>query len=175
MTQPATHVFLRGFHVTGECNCRLDCTLPPSPSDTLGAKYRAIVHVRSHPRSDVERRQLSRDGLLAIAACALMLLGVVTFDIDTRRLADPLLMSGGCVGMVCIELLLLRVPDLTRRLWGRPVVRIVSTLGVVAGGGFAVAVGAAWALVLLIWGLLAYIVLVGVVAATGHNPLTHLV
>lgn len=123
----------------------------------------------------MKRRQLYRDGLLAIVTCALMVLGILTFDIDARGFLDPLLAGAGCVGMVCIELLLLRVPDLTRRLWERPAVRIVSTLGVMTSGGVAVVIGATWALAVLIWGLFAYITLVGVVAVAGHNPLARLV
>lgn len=120
------------------------------------------------------RRQLYRDGLLATAACLSLLLGVSVYNIDTRVLVDPLLAGAGCVGMVAIEVLLLRVPDLTQRLWERPTVQVTSTLGVSVGGGLAIAVGVTWVVAVFIWGLLAYLALVGVVVLTGRNPLGRL-
>ena len=123
----------------------------------------------------MERRQQYRDGLLAVAACLTLLGGVSVYNVDERILVDPLLVSAGCVGMVAIEVLLLRVPDLTRRLWEQPAVRVVSTLGVLLAGGLATVAGATWVVSVVVWGLLAYVVLVGVVIVTGQNPLDRLV
>lgn len=123
----------------------------------------------------MERRHLYRDSLLATAASLTLLLGVSVYNIDSRILVDPLLVSAGCVGMVGIEVLLLRVPDLTQRLWERSAVRVASTLGVLVGGGLAMVVGVTWVVAVLVWGLLAYVALVGVVVLTGRNPLDRLV
>lgn len=123
----------------------------------------------------MEQRHLYRDSLLATAASLTLLLGVSVYNIDSRILVDPLLVSAGCVGMVGIEVLLLRVPDLTQRLWERSAVRVASTLGVLVGGGLAMVVGVTWVVAVLVWGLLAYVALVGVVVLTGRNPLDRLV
>lgn len=77
--------------------------------------------------------------------------------------------------MVAIELVLLRVPDLTRRLWERPAVQAVAAAGTLSVGVIAVSAGAAWVAAVLVWGLVAYVALVGVVVALGSNPLDRLV
>jgi len=120
----------------------------------------------------MDRRQLFRDGLLATAACAGLLVGSLSLGVDADIFAEPLLAVAGCAGMVSLELLLLRRPDLTRRLWERPAVRVGSTVGVFVGGGLAVWFGAAWVVAVLVWGLLAYLALAGVVLVSGQNPLT---
>jgi hypothetical protein len=120
----------------------------------------------------MERRQLYRDGLLATATCTVLLLGSRYLGVDTGVFAEPLPISVGCVGMVGLELLLLRNSDLTRRLWQRRLVRTGSVLGVLVGSGLAVSVGAVWVVAVLFWGLVAYVTLVGVVLVSEQNPLT---
>ena len=119
----------------------------------------------------MDRRQLVRDGLLATATGVALLLGSLALGVGRDALTDPIIAGVGCAGMAGIEVLLLRNPDLTRRLWARRAVRVASALGVLVGGGFAVWVGAAWVGSLLVWGLAAYVALVGAVLVSGRNPL----
>jgi hypothetical protein len=123
----------------------------------------------------MERRQLARDGLLAAATCGALLLGAGFAGVDRSAFADPLLAGVGCVGMVAIEILLLRNPELTRRLWDRRSVRIGSALGVLVVGVLAVSTGAAWIVAAVAWGLGAYVALVCVVLVSGRNPLARFV
>jgi hypothetical protein len=122
----------------------------------------------------MERRRLYRDGALAAGTCVGLLLGWAALGLDAGALATPRSAAVGCVGMVALEVVLLRRPALTRRLWERPAVRAGSVLGVLAGGGLAAWLGAVWVGAVLIWGLAAYVLLVGAVAALGRNPLTQL-
>ncbi|MBB6646062.1 hypothetical protein [Halobellus ruber] len=122
----------------------------------------------------MDRRQLARDGLLAAATCGALLLGAGFAGVDRRAFADPLLVGVGCVGMVGIEILLLRNPELTRRLWNRRSVRIGSALGVLVAGWLAASTGAARVVAAVAWGLVAYVGLVGVVLVAGRNPLARL-
>lgn len=122
----------------------------------------------------MDRRQLRRDGALATATCAALLLGLLAAGVGGAVFADPRAAVVGCAGMVGVEVALLRRPDLTRRLWARPTVRAGSALGVLAGGGLAVWVGAAWVGAILVWGLAAYVALVVAVLALGRNPLARL-
>ena len=119
----------------------------------------------------MDRRQLSRDGLLATATCAVLLVGSVSFGVDSGVFVTPLHAAAGCVGMVGVEVVLLRNPDLTRRLWERRIVQGGGTLVVLGSGGLAVSIGATWVVAVLVWGLLAYVALVGVVLVSGGNPL----
>lgn len=123
----------------------------------------------------MDRRQLLRDGLLAAATCGALLLGARALGVDGGAYLEPLPGVVGTAGMVGIELLLLRRPDLTRRLWERRAVRIGSALGVLVGAGLAASGGAVWIVAALVWGLVAYVALVGVVLASGENPLARLV
>ena len=117
-------------------------------------------------------RHLFRDGLLAAATCAALLLGARSVSVDAAILLNPSLAGVGCGGMACVEVVLLRYPERTRRLWERRVVRVTGTLGVLVGGAIAVSVGAVWVVAVLVWGLVAYLGLVAVVAASGRNPLS---
>ena len=119
----------------------------------------------------MDRRQLLRDGALAAVTGAVLLLGTLSLGVDSRVFAAPLPAAVGCVGMVGLELLLLRRPDLTRRLWARRSVRAGSALCVLGAGGLAASTGAVWVVIALVWGLVAYLVLVGVVLLAGRNPL----
>lgn len=119
----------------------------------------------------MERRQLLRDGLLAAATCVTLLLGARSVGVDGAIFVEPLLAGVGCAGMGSIEVVLLRYPERTRRLWERRVVQVGSTLGVLVGGGVAVSVGAVWVVAVLVWGLIAYLGLVVIVAVSGRNPL----
>ncbi len=122
----------------------------------------------------MERRRLYRDGGLAAATCVALLLGAAALGVDGGVFVDPRLAVVGCVGMTGIEVGLLRIPDLTRRLWERRRVQAGSALGVLVGVGAAAWLGAVWAVAVVVWGLLAYLGLVGVVLVSGRNPLARL-
>jgi hypothetical protein len=122
----------------------------------------------------MERRRLYRDGGLAAATCVALLLGAAALGVDADPFVDPRLAVVGCVGMAGIEVGLLRTPDLTRRVWERRRVRVGSALGVLVGVGAAAWLGAVWAVAVVVWGLLAYLGLVGVVLVSGRNPLARL-
>jgi len=122
----------------------------------------------------MEPRELYRDGALAAATCVGLLVGALSLGVDGGVFVAPLPAAAGCVGMAGVEVLMLRHPDLTRRLWARRRVRVGSALGVLCGGGVAVRTGAVWVVAVLVWGLLAYVGLVGVVLASGRNPLARL-
>jgi hypothetical protein len=118
---------------------------------------------------DDRTRELLRDGSLALVALATML------DVLRRRdrldaLLDPTAVLSGVAGAVGIEALMLRHPDLTRDLWERPLVRVAS-LGTVALGRTLARrreerMGAA-----VCWGLLTYLLLLGVVLSGRENPI----
>lgn len=122
----------------------------------------------------MKRQRLARDGLLAVATCVSLLLGSLALGVDRVVFAEPLLAAVGCVGMVGIELSLLRRSDLTRRLWDRQAVRVGSVLGVLVGGGLAASLGAVWIVAVLVWGLVAYVALVGIILVWGRNPLARI-
>lgn len=122
----------------------------------------------------MERWRLYRDALLATAVCAATILWLLRSSAG-GTLLDPRSAAVGGVGMVAIELVLLRVPHLTRRLWERPAVQAVAAAGTLAVGVIAVSAGAVWVAAVLVWGLVAYVALVGVVVALGSNPLDRLV
>lgn len=119
----------------------------------------------------MERRQLFGDALLAAATCAVLLGGSLSLGVDAGVFLEPLSAVLGCLGMVGLEVVLLRNPTLTRRLWDRPPVQAGSALGLLVGAGLAASLGAVWIVAVLVWGLLAYLGLVGVVLVRGHNPL----
>jgi hypothetical protein len=119
----------------------------------------------------MDRRQLYRDGLLATATCAALLVGSLSLGVDGSVFVTPFPAVAGCVGMVGVEVVLLRRPELTRRLWERRTVQGGSALVVLGSGGLAVSLGATWVVAVLVWGLLAYVALVGVVLVSGRNPL----
>ena len=122
----------------------------------------------------MERRRLYRDGGLAAATCVALLFGAAALGVGADPFVDPRLAVVGCVGMAGIEVGLLRAPGLTRRLWERRRVRTGCTLGVLVGAGAAAWLGAVWAVAVVVWGLLAYLGLVGVVLVSGRNPLARL-
>lgn len=119
----------------------------------------------------MERHHLYRDGVLAVATCTVLVAVSLRSGVGRDALVEPLPAAVGCVGMVVLEVGLLRVPDLTRRVWERPAVQAGSVLGVVLVGWVAASTGAAWLLGAFVWGLFAYVGLVGIVLALGRNPL----
>jgi hypothetical protein len=123
----------------------------------------------------MDRRSLCRDGLLAAAVCVVTVLWALRSGVGAGALVDPRPAAVGVVGTVALELVLLRFPDLTRRLWRRPAVRAAAAIGTFGVGVVAVSAGAAWVAAVLVWGLVAYLVLVGVVVGLGSNPLGRLV
>jgi hypothetical protein len=122
----------------------------------------------------MRRRQLLRDGLLAAVVCVAVVAWLRRSGAG-GALLDPLSAAAGCVGMVAVEVTLLRVPDLTRRLWERPAVQAAAALGTLGVAALAASTGAAWLAGMLAWGLLAYLLLVAVVFVLGRNPLAGLV
>jgi len=122
----------------------------------------------------MDRPQLYRDGFIAVAACAAVLLGSRALGVDGGVFAEPLPAAVGCIGTVAIELVLVRNPDRARRIWDQRVVQVGCTLGVVGGGALAAWVGAVWVVAVLVWGLVAYVALVGVVLVSGRNPLARI-
>lgn len=121
----------------------------------------------------MDRRRLVRDAFLAAAACA-VLVGISLRTGAGGALRGPTSAAAGCVGMVIVEVGLLRIPELTRRVWERPAVQAVSVVGVVVAGWLAVSGGAAWVLAVLAWGLAAYVALAAVVVLSGRNPLVRI-
>jgi len=119
----------------------------------------------------MERRSVYRDGLLAAVVCVATVVWALRSGVGAGALVDPGPAAVGIVGTVALELVLLRSPDLTRRLWERPGVQAVATVGTVGVGVVAVSTGAVWAAAVLVWGLVAYLALVGVVVGVGSNPL----
>lgn len=123
----------------------------------------------------MKRWPLYRDGLLAAAVCVATVLWSLRSGIGGDALLHPYPAVGGILGMVALELVLLRFSDVTRLVWERPAVQtlaVTSTLGV---GVVAVSMGFTWVVAVLVWGLVAYIALVGVVVALGRNPLGRLI
>lgn len=110
-----------------------------------------------------------RDGLLALATCTL-LVAISILAGRTAVLAAPLPALAGVVGSLALEVLLLRYPDRTRALWEQPRVQTAGVIATLAVGLLAWLV-APWLLGTLVWGLLAYLALLGVVVAVGENPL----
>jgi len=114
-----------------------------------------------------------RDGLLAVVAIGALLDGL------RRRgrlctLRSPSAAVAGVIGVASIEAVLLRHPERTEGLWDRPSVRAASLLGTVAVGrslarGTRPRMAAA-----LCWGLLAYLLLLGIVLAGRPNPVPSL-
>jgi hypothetical protein len=122
-------------------------------------------------RSGVDERR--RDGALALVT--LTLLTAISIRADaTGRLFDPVVAVAGCLGMSALEAVFLRYPDRTRAVWNRRPVQGVAVVGVVAIGLAAVRTsGGALALGLLVWGLVGYLVLLGVTVRHG-NPIARL-
>lgn len=118
----------------------------------------------------MERRPLYRDGLLAAAVCTATARWLFRSGVG-GALLDPRPAAVGVVGMVALELVLLRFADLTRRLWERPAVQALAVAGTLAVGILAVSTGAVWVAVVVVWGLGAYLALVGFVVWLGSNPL----
>lgn len=111
-----------------------------------------------------------RDGLLAILGAIV----VATLAVTTGGLATILqarAVGVGVAGAVLLETLFLRYPDRLLPLWERPGVPTASLLAVV-GAGLATARYSPWLLGALLWGLAAYLVLLGSVLAGFGNPLS---
>ena len=89
-------------------------------------------------------------------------------------LSTPLPALAGVVGSLTLELLLLRYPARARALWERPTIQAAGVLATLATGLIAWW-AAPWLLGVLVWGLLAYLALLGVVVVSGKNPLARFV
>jgi hypothetical protein len=115
-------------------------------------------------------RPRHRDGLLA----ALVLAATLALSIRTgASLLAPLPAVAGVLGSLALEAVFLRYPDLTRALWERSVVQVASLLFVV-GVSVLASTSAVWLLGALVWGLVAYLVLLGLVLAGAENPVGRL-
>jgi hypothetical protein len=115
-------------------------------------------------------RPRHRDGLLA----ALVLAATLALSIRTgASLLAPLPAVAGVLGSLALEAVFLRYPDRTRALWERSVVQVASLLFVV-GVSVLASTSAVWLLGALVWGLVAYLVLLGFVLAGAENPVGRL-
>ena len=118
---------------------------------------------------DDRTRGLFRDGSLALVALATMLDALRRRDrIDT--LLDPVAILSGVVGTVGIETLMLRHPERTRDLWERPLVRVASLIGTIAVGRTLARRREERTVATVCWGLLTYLLLLGVVLYGRENP-----
>ncbi|MFC6941997.1 hypothetical protein ACFQE8_18795 [Salinirubellus sp. GCM10025818] len=120
---------------------------------------------------DDRTRGLFRDGSLALLALAAML------DVLRRRdridtLLDPAALLPGVVGAIVVEALMLRDPERTRDLWERPLVRVASLGGTVAVGRTLARQREERAVAAVCWGLLTYLLLLGVVLSGRENPVS---
>ena len=114
------------------------------------------------------------DGALAALALALL---VAALGAEGRldSLLDPAVAALGVLGSFALEWVLLRRPERTRDLWERRPVRAAAVALTVGGGIGLLSVAGAWpAAAALSWGLLAYLVLLGLVVH-GSNPVARLV
>lgn len=102
-----------------------------------------------------------RDGLLALGVVAVLLSLAVQFEM-VGALTRPVPLVAGAVGAVAIEVVMALFPERSRDLWAKRSVRVGSTLLVVAVG-LAAAVAGPWLLATLLGGLVAYLVLLGLV------------
>jgi len=105
-----------------------------------------------------------RDALLALATLTLLL--AISFATETTgRLSEPLPAVAGIIGTLLSELLLLRFRRRVRSLWGWRWVRFGAVGAVFLVTGVAMASGATFVLAVLAWGLVAYLSLLGGIAA----------
>jgi amino acid permease len=115
-------------------------------------------------------RPRHRDGLLAALALAATLALLIRTG---ASLLAPLPAVVGVLGSLALEAVFLRYPDRTRALWERSVVQVASLLFVV-GVSVLASTSAVWLLGALVWGLVAYLVLLGFVLAGAGNPVGRL-
>lgn len=116
----------------------------------------------------------SRDGLLALATLVLLVAVARWTGLAVDPL-DPAPAVVGVLGALALEAVLLRHPDRTRALWGRPAVRAVGVLSVLALALVAARTGTGpFVLAALGWGLLAYLALLAAVLAGYPNPVSRL-
>lgn len=117
---------------------------------------------------------LRRDCLLAVAALGgLSVIAVITDAIGI--LFRPLPVLVGAVGTFVLEALFLRYHVYTRALWQRRGIQVLSFVLLLGVGILAIRLGTGWLLASLAWGLVAYLGLVGAVAAGLNNPISRLV
>lgn len=117
---------------------------------------------------------LRRDCLLAVAALGGLSVIAVTMDV-VGVLFRPLPFLVGVIGTLVLEALFLRYPAYTRALWQRRGIQVLSFVLLLSVGILAIRLGTGWLLASLAWGLVAYLGLVGIVAAGFNNPLSRLV
>ena len=121
----------------------------------------------------VKRDERLRDGVLAGFALALLVAAIgAAGRLDS--LLDPAVAALGALGSLALEWVLLRRPERTRDLWERRPVRAVAVVLTVGGGIGLLSVAGAWPVAALSWGLIAYLVLLGLVVH-GSNPVARLV
>ena len=113
-----------------------------------------------------------RDGLLAAGGLVVLLAGAAAVD-ALGTVLDPLAAVAGVAGAVLLEVAFLRYPERLLGLWGRRGVPTAGLLTVLAVGAVAVQV-APGVLGALVWGLAAYLALLGCVLAGFGNPLAPL-
>lgn len=104
-----------------------------------------------------------RDGLLGIIVGGILVVFAVRQD-ATATLTDPRLLGIGGTGALAIELVLARFPATSAALWGKQWIRVLGAGLVITAGGFT-AVVAPRLLGVLVGGLVAYLLLLGLVLA----------
>ncbi len=111
-----------------------------------------------------------RDALLAVVALSALLGGLFA----TRRaaaLARPGAVLVGVAGALALEGLFLRADRLATA-WDRPAVWATATVATVACGAVGLWLGGAVVAATLVWGLVAYLLLLAAVVVGGRNPVT---
>jgi len=109
-----------------------------------------------------------RDGLLALCG----LLGLTSLAVATGgagRLLDPAGIAAGVAAAVAIEVGFLRYPERALDLWNRRAVPVLGLAVVLIGGVVAVFL-VPLLLVAAVWGLLSYLMVLGIVLVGFPNP-----
>lgn len=113
-----------------------------------------------------------RDGLLALVGFV-VLLGGGLVTVGSEAFRSPAAVVVGVAGMVVLEVAFLRYPGRSLAVWDRPGVAVAALGGLLVVALVAVRVQP-WVLGALTWGLLAYLVLLGIVLSGLGNPLAPL-
>jgi hypothetical protein len=108
-----------------------------------------------------------RDALLALVTLT-PLLAISLATGPAARLGEPRPAVVGVVGTLLVELVLRRSKRASQALWSRRCVRVAGVGAVLFVAGAATASGKTFVVTALVWGLLAYLVLLGGVVAGEH-------
>ena len=109
-----------------------------------------------------------RDALLASVALSALLGGLLATG-RAAALGSPAAVLGGVAGALALEVVFLRA-DRPAAAWDRPVVWGPATVATVGCGAVGLWVGGAVVAAALVWGLVAYLLLLAAVVVGGRNP-----